>query len=603
MTHDRLNEPRSNRLLLSILLAIFVAWCVAYNLALPLFEAPDEGAHYIYVDYIATNRQLPSLEHMLSHEVSQTPLYYILGAPLIAWIDRSDFGEVYHTEPGLDNGIVNRHTPKECAFPPAGVTLAIRVLRLYSTVLGALTALFVYATVKTLFERSDVALVALAVTAFNPKFLHMSSQFNNDIALACTAALCLWIAARMLKQPDPPVGRQWLALGASLGLAVAVKLSGFVLAAPVALTVVWCAVKATKSPEMSDFSSAGRCTQRNSAPKSDISVFQRLLRWSLLCVMGFVLTCGWLLIYYSVRYGNPLPLFQEAHALGIRPQPLTLAEILSRMPQALTSYWGEFGHGVQFPTLVDQVMFAVVVIAVLGVIVAAIKRQLPAELTLLVIAFLAAFSAFIIWMRSQTGTENSRLLAPGFAAVSAFAAAGFMAWFPRRLRSAGAISLTALAVLGGGVGLLLALIPGYAMPTYLTDAQTAALAMNSGARFDNGIELVSADVHDRRLSSGDELAVSVYWSATRPITDVYRVAVELRDEGDNVLGRMSALPLAGRYATTQMEAGRIFRDDYRVLVSATVRSLARVYVGWYEQRPPNGVSHVVNSGAASAQVW
>jgi 4-amino-4-deoxy-L-arabinose transferase-like glycosyltransferase len=209
---SRLNEPRFNRLLIGGLLFIFVVLCIAYNLALPLFEAPDEGAHYIYVDYIASHRQLPDLEHMLSHEVSQTPLYYIIGAPLIAWIDRSDFTKVFRIETGLNNGIVNAHTPSEHAFPPTGVTLAVRILRLYSTLLGALTALLVYATVNTLFVRRDVALVALAVTAFNPKFLHLSSQFNNDIALACTSALCVWIAARMLKQAAPPAWKQWLVL-------------------------------------------------------------------------------------------------------------------------------------------------------------------------------------------------------------------------------------------------------------------------------------------------------------------------------------------------------------------------------------------------------
>ena len=587
MILSRLNEPRFNRVLIGGLLVVFFVQCIAYNLALPLFEAPDEGAHYIYIDYIASHGQLPDLEHMLSHEVSQTPLYYMIGAPMIAWIDRSDFGEVFRIEPGLNNGIVNAHSPEERAFPPTGVTLAMRILRLYSTVLGAFTVLLVYATVNILFERRDVALVAFALTAFNPKFLHMSSQFNNDIALVCTAALCVWIAARMIKQPNLPAWKPWLALGASVGLAVAVKLSGFVMAAPVAFTVVWCVVKAQRAKDM---------------PNEKASALQLLLRWSLWCLLGFALSCGWLIVYYTLRFGNPLPLFQGAHALGIRPVPLSLTEILSRMPKALTSYWGEFGHGVQFPLIVDHLMLVVVIICAIGVVIAWIKRQLPIELTLLVVTFLAAFSAFIVWMRSQTGTENSRLLAPGFVAISAFAAAGFMALFPRRWRTAGALGLTALSVAGGVTGLFLALIPGYAMPVYLTDAQVSALPRNGSVKYDNGIELVSADIKAKRLSAGDELEVSVYWSATQPITDVYRAVVELRDEQDNVLGRISTLPLAGRYDTAQMEVGRVFRDDYRVPVSATLRSLARVYVGWYEQRPPNAISHVTGSGAASAQV-
>ncbi|HEY3342822.1 MAG TPA: glycosyltransferase family 39 protein, partial [Anaerolineae bacterium] len=386
MIPSRLNEPRFTRILIGGLLAVFFILCIAYNLALPLFEAPDEGAHYIYVDYIASHRQLPDLEHMLSHEVSQTPLYYMIGAPMIAWIDRSDYTEVFRIEPGLNNGIVNAHTPAEHAFPPTGVTLAVRILRLYSSLLGALTVLLIYATVNTLFVRRDVALVALAVTAFNPKFLHMSSQFNNDIALACTSALCVWIAVRMLKQYTSPTWKQWLALGASVGMAVAVKLSGFVMAATVAFTVVWWAMKSRRTFDGNGPSSIGLSQlTAGRGPRQRTGLLQILLHLSLWCILGFVLSCGWMIVYYTLRFGNPLPLFLDAHALGIRPIPLSLTEILARMPTVLTSYWGEFGHGVQFPMIVDQVMLAVAATSAIGVVIALIKRQLPGELAMLVV--------------------------------------------------------------------------------------------------------------------------------------------------------------------------------------------------------------------------
>src|SRR5437016_4443072 len=132
LTRSITSRPRA--LLLGGLILVFVALCAAYNFALPLFEAPDEGAHYIHVDYIARNRALPSMDALPSHEVSQPPLYYVLRAPLIAWIDRSDFSDLYRPNPGLENGIVNDHLPQERAFPPTGVTLAIRILRLFSTI-------------------------------------------------------------------------------------------------------------------------------------------------------------------------------------------------------------------------------------------------------------------------------------------------------------------------------------------------------------------------------------------------------------------------------------------------------------------------------------
>lgn len=571
---------------------MYLALCLAYNIALPLFEAPDEGAHYQYVDYIARNRALPSMDNMPSHEVSQPPLYYVLAAPLIAWIDRNDFGAVYLPNPGLDNGIVYDHSPIEREFPPRGVVLAMRILRLYSTAFGALTILLVYATAHALLQRQDIALVAMAVTAFNPKFLHMSSQFNNDIAVACAAALTLWLVTRMIRQPSRPSIPQFIAAGAAAGLALAFKYSGIVLVAPVALSVTWLTFKCYRQ------SSLLLPAQRI---RGTIGYF---MRGGIASVIGFLITSGWLLLYNTLRYGDPLAVVQvqRAHALGVRPVPLSIVEIIGRLPKVLTSYWGEFGHGVQFPASIDHVMLILAAVICVGLAVAALRRQVPAGMSLLVVTALIAFTLFIAWMRTQTGTENSRLLSTAISSVSILAAIGLMTWVPHAWKTIGALAIAVVSVGGGVGGLFLSLIPGYATPNYLTATQVAALPAQGRVTFDNGIELVSAVSAPDRITPGNEMEVGVYWRATQPITDVWRVVIELRDEHDQSLGRISTLPLGGRFATTQMEVGRIFHDVYRVPVTATQRSVARVLVGWYQQRLPHNVSLVRGSGAASAQI-
>ncbi|HEY3288698.1 MAG TPA: hypothetical protein VGK87_01085, partial [Anaerolineae bacterium] len=68
-------------------------------------------------------------------EIHQTPLYYIVEAALVRGIDRSDFPHVFRLN--KDAGIIiHDHTNAELVFPPAGTALAVRVARLFSTLLG-----------------------------------------------------------------------------------------------------------------------------------------------------------------------------------------------------------------------------------------------------------------------------------------------------------------------------------------------------------------------------------------------------------------------------------------------------------------------------------
>ena len=80
---------RDRRLLL-VLLA-YMAISLAYGALNPLFEAPDEHWHFFTAESIAQTGRLPRVEQppdeWLGQEAAQPPLYYLLGAALIAPID------------------------------------------------------------------------------------------------------------------------------------------------------------------------------------------------------------------------------------------------------------------------------------------------------------------------------------------------------------------------------------------------------------------------------------------------------------------------------------------------------------------------------------
>src|SRR5205085_9977118 len=100
--------PMDRRALAAIAL-VFSLLALAFNVAIPVFEAPDEQVHFLYVRHLATGRGLPrqlpgELESYAGQQSSQPPHSYALVAALTFWIDtgvvREDIRVVF-ASPGL----------------------------------------------------------------------------------------------------------------------------------------------------------------------------------------------------------------------------------------------------------------------------------------------------------------------------------------------------------------------------------------------------------------------------------------------------------------------------------------------------------------------
>ncbi len=234
--------------LFGCVLGCFICLALLYSVVNPIFEAPDELQHFYYVRHISRTWTLavqdPSQAALYRQEGSQPPLYYLLGAPLIAWVDTSnaetEIRENPHVNLGVPQAFGNKnvvvHTQAE-NFPYRGVSLAVHLLRLLSVGLGAVTVCAAYALGREVFpERPVVALTAATFIAFLPQFIFMSASVNNDVAAAAIASWTVVILIRFLR-----VGRASLAvlLGALVGLAALSKLSGLSVTPLVALGLLW----------------------------------------------------------------------------------------------------------------------------------------------------------------------------------------------------------------------------------------------------------------------------------------------------------------------------------------------------------------------------
>src|SRR5690606_17175856 len=178
----------------------------------PIWESPDEWNHFGMAQFINMTGQLPvqivgqPRPYGYGQEGSQPPLYYAIAAVLIAPFDRSDYDERTanpHAIIGDPGEIGNKNFMlHDQIYPPrlSGTELAARVVRLFSTLLGAVTVAAVYFSARVLVpDRASVALLAAGLTAFNPQFVFITASVNNDNLVTALNSLAIWQMLVMLR--------------------------------------------------------------------------------------------------------------------------------------------------------------------------------------------------------------------------------------------------------------------------------------------------------------------------------------------------------------------------------------------------------------------
>ena len=618
------HTPRAQHWL-SLLLGIFVVLCAVNNVTLPLFEAPDEGDHFHYADLLAREQRLPDLTRDLrvSHEIVQPPLYYVLVAVVIAPIDRSNLADISHLNPDWFDVSVNAdhrsvtnqylHSTEE-GFPYKGAALAVHMARLVSTMLGALTVFLVYQIARSLLRAAygegntpeafqSLPLLAAALVALNPKFIDISSIVSNDIAITFTASLvCWWLVQMWRLEPEewkftehkPGVAVHLrsrnkfilrfsgssLMLGAMVGLAVLSKVSGLGLLVPALLLIALLVLVKRLSLRLAFLA-------------------------GLLVAAGLLAVTGVWLAYNQLSYGNPLAWaqVQAANQSLLRPQPLTLVQMVRSIPEILISYWGVIGVELRYPSWVDVFFYAGLAVAAVGCVwlvvrwvnssrskdLAEVVAGAAGPVLILLAWELSLLGSYGWWLRDYAGTENSRLIFPGIALVACAVAAGWLSLAPRRWRVPVISTVCAALTVLSALTPFLLIQPAFATPRYLSSQDRAALPGQTGVTFGGKIFLQHAQINQREVLPGGELGISLYWGAAQPLKQSYHAVLAARDAQGQVIGRLEQIPYGGRFDTQRWQPGQIFRDDYLLHIDATARrGIASVELsvrGVYENPP------------------
>lgn len=585
---DRRRRRRRRAVLPLVLLQILLA--SAYADALPIFEGPDAEGHLSCIAaWQAAPLGRPALDARtaaVSHElVQQPPLYYLAAAIFLEpgqaerLADRFSANPYY---PGLSHRVSLPAVQAAAAREPGGR------IAVWWSLLGAVlctVATFVLARLLPL-GRPGVALLAAAIVALNPQFLHSAASVSNDAWAAGLAALSVALALqtrrRLRRGPAGPGDhRLWaaalcwgLALGGALGAAALTKYSALVLGPAVLLVL-------SEARPRRGVRSAG-------VPLAALAA----------TAFGSALVAGpWYLANLRAS-GQLVPLAAMKRLLPqlFRAEPLGWVSSLYDALWAGRSYWGVFGHGYLAPDGYFLVLHAFLLLALLGWLRAVRPGSgrlragvrgwlgrigLGATLGLCLWPLLTTF-AFLRWIRAVQFANQGRLL---FGMAPAIALA--LAWGWASLERPGGRRLLPLGIaLWAGLGLsqLLTLQVAFQPPPALAAARPR---LPLDVALGDGLQLLGLDLERPVAEGGGELRLRLYWRATRAIAEEAMLYVHAVDARGRKLAAEDRVPLAGRHPTTGWRPGEVFAEDWVLPVErVTEATVLDLVLGAYRDEDP-----------------
>jgi len=182
------------------ILIVHIVLCFIYWHYTDFGAPPDETGHNSYIHYMVSERSLPVYfsSNNDTYECYQPPLYYALGLPFF-----------------MAGKLIGLSEP----------SVAVRLL---SIILGALSVLLVYLTMKRIFPRDDgVAIGCAGFVALLPTHVMISSMVSNDIIMEVVFGLAILLMVGM--QVGKLTWRQSTFLGIALGLGILSKMTCLIL--------------------------------------------------------------------------------------------------------------------------------------------------------------------------------------------------------------------------------------------------------------------------------------------------------------------------------------------------------------------------------------
>jgi hypothetical protein len=624
---------------LTVILLLFLLVGSSYALLTPVFEASDELWHYPLVEHLARGNPLPvqvfdpAEAGPWHQQASQPPLYYYLGAAVTFWIDTADMAQVRRLNPHVNSGVVTVdgnhnlvvHDPQ--ATPWRGTLLAVRIVRMVSVLLGAVTVFLTYQIARELApQRPEIALGAAAVNAFTPMFLFIGGAVNNDNLVIPLASLALLLLIRLVSRrpsfvfhstslvfrPSPYAVRlaSFALIGVVIGLAALTKISGvglLLLALGAVFMGEWVRSKGARSEGAR---SEGADPDRTDSARALVGLLLAALGWWAMVAASAWAIAGWWYLRNWLLYGDWTGWNAFIAVLGQRPQPATLAQLWSERSGFMASYWGLFGGlNLPLPEWIYGTLNALAIVAVVGLFlylvrivfskisqITQMKEKSAQSLITHLFDFVAANFALVVcllWViaivfgliqwTTVTWSSQGRLAFTAISALSGLFVLGLVGWLPSRLARPAVVALAAFMFLVSAIAPWAIIRPAYQPP--LVSAAELPPHEPLGAEFGGQMRLVGYAFEQTAVTPGGQFDLTLIWEAIAPMDRDWSVFVHLNDPVLNApIAQRDMYPGRGLLATSFLVPGQLVVDHYRLMVPSTAVAPAELnlVVGLYD---------------------
>lgn len=550
-----------------ILIAIlYLLISLVYNTTTPLWETPDEVGHFGYIVHILQHRSLPRMEMGHLGEAHQPPLYYLLGALLVAPIDLTDPTGMWQPNPkfiwsgGGHEPNIGLHSEEEYRWPYRGWALALRIVRLFSSLLGGGTVFLVYKIAQQFFPGQQ-ALPALAAStvAFNPQFLFITASANNDNLLTFTTTGLLWYSLDLrqrLDQDRPIAFSRWMGLGGWIAAIVLTKWIGLAVIGMAVLALLLTGWRRDRTSEV--------------------------VRGLALAFLVVALGTSWWWMRNWRLYGDPLgwQTYREVFAVNLRSTPLTFQDLQALFRTQYRSFWGVFGWmTVYAPSWFYRLVAWAGLLALLGWVVQIPLRKVhlydqSGLLYLLVAALAHEMFLIAIAQRADESMWQGRYLFPAIAPIAVFLAGGWLGWAPHKLKQvlSGAIGLTGFSI---SLFLAISVIRNAYLPPLTSDQ--VAIPNPITVQFGDPFLLRGYRLEQRPGT----ITVVLYWEARQKPDFDYSAFVHLM-EGERLISQRDHPPGSDRsHPPSTWQPGELVIDAHPIPVPLNLSGKVEIRVGIY----------------------